>query len=477
MSTLPADSPPLALGHWVEVVTQPSRRGDRVVLINPRDDTALATTADDLAHTLAGAPTSLRDDLVALGFTDDGVTVNRPRGLRHALRTSEVAWYGADRLARRLAVTLRPLWSSRLAIIGQVGLAVAGVFAVVSLSRSLDRLELRPEPAQLPIVLLLSLIAIAIHELAHAVAVAHHGRTVSALGLRLHLGSPTFYCDSAAALALGRRQRIIHAFAGPWAEWLFTAAFALVVVCLPTTWATPILLRFVLLNTYNVASNLLPFGRLDGALILSDLVDEPDLPDESRRAFGRLVRGERRPGDRRMSAYAIADQVVSGALTIVSIVLWWELFGGVLVDAATGGIVERALLVTILLVVFGPAVGTSMQRLRSIGPVDRAWFRLERRTRVRSVRALVAAGAVGTSSAHTLGVLAGRVEIVRLWWGDRLTVPHFAGRVISATGSVEGCDGRPLGATVGVHEPVERGCTLVGRMRPCTTFVLVPSAP
>lgn len=477
MDTTTRSAPhPLALGDWVDIVTEPCRHDDRVVLLNPLDDTALTATAAELADALAGARTSLADDLLGLGFTTDRVPVARPRGLRHFLRTSEVAWYGADRLARRLAVGLRPLWTAPGALVAQAALAIAGVVAVVALARSIDEVELRPQPWQLPLVILLSLIAIAVHELGHAVVVAHHGRRVSALGVRLHLGTPTFYCDSAEALALTRRQRIVHAAAGPWAEWLFTAGFALVALVMPASWLTPILLRFVLLNTFNVVSNLLPFARLDGALILSDLVGRPELPDESRRALRRVLGGGRHPGDRRMSAYAVADRAVSGALTLVSLVLWWTLFGGVLTDLATGGIAERLLLVSLVLVLCGPSAAGAVHRLRSLRVVDRAWFRLERRTRVRSIGALVDAGAVGTESRHALGLLAGRAEIVRLWWGDRLEVPHFVGHVVSDRGRVHTLDGRPLDGAGPVHGSAERGCTLVARLRPCTTFVLVPRA-
>ena len=67
------------------------------------------------------------------------------------------------------------------------------------------------------------LIAVAIHDIGHALVTIHYGRHVRSAGLRLHLGTPAFYVESLDAPLLTRRQRIIQAAAGPWFEWLFTS--------------------------------------------------------------------------------------------------------------------------------------------------------------------------------------------------------------------------------------------------------------
>ena len=51
----------------------------------------------------------------------------------------------------------------------------------------------------------------------------HHGRRVDSIGFRLHLATPAFYVESVDALHMTRRQRIVQAAAGPWAEWLVTS--------------------------------------------------------------------------------------------------------------------------------------------------------------------------------------------------------------------------------------------------------------
>ena len=50
---------------------------------------------------------------------------------------------------------------------------------------------------------------------------------VDAAGVRLHLGTPAFYVESVSALLLPRRQRLVQAAAGVWAEWQFTSIIAI----------------------------------------------------------------------------------------------------------------------------------------------------------------------------------------------------------------------------------------------------------
>ena len=83
------------------------------------------------------------------------------------------------------------------AVAVQVLLALAGLAAVLAAVTSGQHFALRVSPAQVPVVIGLSLAAVGVHELAHALVVVRHGRTVDAAGMRLHLGTPAFYVESA----------------------------------------------------------------------------------------------------------------------------------------------------------------------------------------------------------------------------------------------------------------------------------------
>ena len=189
-----------------------------------------------------------------------------------------LVWRGADRLVRRWHQAGLRRAFDRSWFAAQIGVAAVGAVAFVLTLRT-GGFQLHAHPGQIPAILILGLAAVAIHELGHALVTVHYGRRVRMAGVRLHLGTPAFYVESVDALLLTRRQRLIQAAAGPWAEWLATSVVAIAFVALPHHIAgAAILHRFVIVNTLTIATNLLPFVGLDGALLLADAVGEPDLP-------------------------------------------------------------------------------------------------------------------------------------------------------------------------------------------------------
>ena len=189
--------------------------------------------------------------------------------------------------------------SPAVAIAVQAVLAVAGFVALGWILAGGRAFHLAAEPWEVPLALALNLVAVAIHELGHAVVLTRCGRRVRTIGFRLHLGAPTFYVDSVEGLLIARAASAsVQAAAGPWAEWWFTAAVAIAVVVAPAGDLTSVLARFVVANAIGIALNLLPFVGLDGALLLADIVRVPDLrqrAEQTARGAGRRAR-RRRPG-------------------------------------------------------------------------------------------------------------------------------------------------------------------------------------
>src|SRR5262249_7461876 len=149
--------------------------------------------------------------------------------------------------------------------------------------------------------------------------VVHYRRRVDAAGIRLHLGTPAFYVQATGALLLTRRQRLIQAGAGVWAEWLFTAVAALTLWLAPWSAAAPILHRVVLLNAAVIASNLLPFTGLDGSWLLADALHIPDLAQRSRGSFMRLITALAgntpvAAGDWLLASYRVLNAIAAAAL-------------------------------------------------------------------------------------------------------------------------------------------------------------------
>jgi hypothetical protein len=266
------------------------------------------------------------------------------------------------------------------------------------------------------VIILLGLFAVTVHELGHALVTVHHGRHVRLVGLRLHLGSPAFYVDSLDALLLTRRQRLAQAAAGPWAEWLVNAAAALVLLAVPADSAAGTLLqRFVIVNAIGIATNLLPFVGLDGSLLLSDLIREPDLSVRARNAMRTPRALPAR--DWWMLGYAAANTTIGVLLLVSAGFFWWLLFGGLVQHLYSFGPVGVAILgvgaiaisgqLTRLAARFTVTANGGRAIRRHIAQIR---FRTERRWRTRAIHAFLELPELAGLDAAALGVIAGRLQ-------------------------------------------------------------------
>lgn len=418
------------LPEWIEVVSEQCR-GGRVLhtLVDAHRRQALAVddTEIDGEGKFSG---SVLAELEESGFLDGGQVEaegTRPVGdrIRHFLRTLDVPLARADGLVRTLYQRgLRRCFTS-LGVGVQVILAVAGLVAVVAEFGRDSHVQIRVGASQVPAFVALGAAAVVVHELAHAVVVTHYGRRIDVVGFRLHLGAPAFYVESVEALCLTRRQRLVQAAAGPWAEWVFTSVVALVVVAVPLDGTThSILHRFLAINVFNVVANLLPFVGLDGALLLADGIRVPDLPDRSRGAAGRLVErvvsgGRPTVGEVGLAGYAAGNFAAAVVLVAISSVLWVGLFGDVIESLWTAGPLGVAALALAALVVARPVVAVVAPFALGLVVTARRLHRARRFRR--SVPWRVAAMKefrrtvpdVGALGAAELGVLAGRLRRVR----------------------------------------------------------------
>lgn len=395
----PADTVTAAhFAPWVEWRLEPCRRGRTLVV-------ALNTITDDVVQVDPAEVVEGSEPLHERAFLAGDARPEVPGSIRRP--GDGVVWWGADRFARRAHAGRVGALFGGPGLAAQAALAVAGLVGLLALLAR-EPVQWRANPWEVPVIIVLGLAAMVVHELGHALLTVRHGRRVRAAGVILHLGSPTFYVDSADALLLTRRQRLLQAAAGPWAEWLATSLTVLAAFALPAGGApAQILQRFAVVNTIGILTNLLPFVRLDGSLILSDLVREPDLSERARSVFRRDGRASRR--DPALVAYAFADRGVAAVLLASSVWFWWLLFGDLVLLLWRAGPVGIAGLVAL------SALGTGrLHRSAVFAPtIRRCRFRAERGWRVRATLAFRSLPGLAGCDEAALGVVAGRLRRIR----------------------------------------------------------------
>ncbi|HEY3108936.1 MAG TPA: hypothetical protein VGL23_09300 [Chloroflexota bacterium] len=192
-----------------------------------------------------------------------------PSPLALSLRLAVV---GADRLGP-VARTLRHFY--RPPIVGALLLSALLLHAWLYLEHGLT-LSLREAsrtPGLLLILLGLTVLSTAFHELGHAAALYYGGGRPRAIGVGFYLGYPAFYTDVTDCYRLGRWARVRTDLGGIYFNLLF--ALGMFALYGATGWEFPLLM--VVLIDLEIGHQLLPLVRLDGYWVLTDLTGIPDL--------------------------------------------------------------------------------------------------------------------------------------------------------------------------------------------------------
>jgi putative peptide zinc metalloprotease protein len=143
------------------------------------------------------------------------------------------------------------------------------------------------DPALLVFVFAGVIVATAFHEIGHATACRYGGARPGVLGIGLYVIWPVFYTDVTDAYRLGRGGRLRTDLGGIYFNSLF--ALACGAVYFKTHWEPVLLL--VMVQTFTIIQQLLPLGRLDGYLILTDLTGVPDLLSRMKPILSSMIPG------------------------------------------------------------------------------------------------------------------------------------------------------------------------------------------
>jgi putative peptide zinc metalloprotease protein len=178
-----------------------------------------------------------------------------------------------DGAVRSLTTLFRPLFLApivALVVAGLVGVD-AWLLLVHGVSQSLRHVLYQP----LLMLMLIGgvIVATSFHEIGHATAVRYGGAKPGVMGVGIYLVWPAFYTDITDAYRLDKRGRLRTDLGGVY----FNAIFALIAAgaYAATRWEP--LLLLILLQNFAILQQLLPFLRLDGYYVLSDLTGVPDI--------------------------------------------------------------------------------------------------------------------------------------------------------------------------------------------------------
>lgn len=132
---------------------------------------------------------------------------------------------------------------------------------------------------------------VAMHELAHGLALAHYGRRASRAGVRLLLIFPYAFVDTSEAYFESRAHRIVISAAGPSSDLTLGAAFSFACAASPAGALREVFFQLAFGAYLGAFFNLNPFLDRDGYSILVDFLREPRLRQRARRQLALRLSG------------------------------------------------------------------------------------------------------------------------------------------------------------------------------------------
>ena len=299
---------------------------------------------------------------------------------RVAVTRSGLEVAGIDRPAQWCARRVVPLVVSRpgRVLIGAV--VVGGVWSLLMGRPDGPTVSARPW-VDAVLGLAIGLVCSALHEFAHAVALAHYGRRSRRAGFGFYWGAVSFYVDSTEAMTLPRRARVTQALVGLAVDIVTLCLLAMIAQA--STWVllTAVAWRLAVLGLADVVVNLAPILQVDGSWALADLLDEPDLGARARSALGDVIRRRHDPTTPRWLPWYGAFSLVGGIglLAASGWVFWWAaadlvvaLFTGNVAETVVGVLLVAPLVAGLLFSTLGLLVEVALSRRAPTNESDTA---------------------------------------------------------------------------------------------------------
>jgi putative peptide zinc metalloprotease protein len=178
-----------------------------------------------------------------------------------------------ERIVNLVGVFLRPLfqWPVVVAVVSSMLAVDYWLFAVHGLGGGIQ--QVLRDPADLLVVLGLSLVSAVFHECGHATGCRYGGARPGVIGVGIYLVWPAFFTNVTDSYRLSRVGRLRTDLGGLY----FNLIFMLALAGIYAATSAQVLLLVIAVTHLEMLDQLLPVVRFDGYFILSDLIGVPDL--------------------------------------------------------------------------------------------------------------------------------------------------------------------------------------------------------
>ncbi|MEX2586932.1 MAG: hypothetical protein WD602_02930 [Actinomycetota bacterium] len=204
------------------------------------------------------------------------------------LRLSCVVGMVPAQVVRRVAGPLRRLFQPRVLTGMAVGLIVLHLWLLV-FDRSWLAAGVPNEPSTVLVLVGIALLSAFFHEFGHAAASIYSGAVPGPIGMGIFIVWPAFFTEVTDSYRLGRSGRVRVDLGGVCFNlWLVLLFGQLYVFTGADLWLWALLIQYLIM-----VQQMLPFLRLDGYYLVSDLTGVPDLFRYLRPSLASLVPGRR----------------------------------------------------------------------------------------------------------------------------------------------------------------------------------------
>jgi putative peptide zinc metalloprotease protein len=307
--------------------------------------------------------------------------------LRARWRTRQLRSEAIDEVLENAYRAWGHLFFNKLWLLLGVGLGVVGpVLVVLELVRGRYVLYDIAGSAisTIALLLVLALVALAVHEIGHGLAVKHAGRRVHDAGIRLYFGLPAAYVDTTDIWMAPPSQRLLTAFAGPWTGLVLGGVLAIAAALVPSSAIGAFLFTAAFVFFVDNVFNFNPLLELDGYYMLIDFLDRPLLRPQALAfvrgpLWSRLRQRERLSAEERLLAWF---GILAAAYGVVALVLamraWQALLLPLVVSSWESGELLRQLgaIILVAAIVIPLLLAVIMVAVRLLAPagVWLAWL-------------------------------------------------------------------------------------------------------